>query len=376
VVAHHRLDRRDFIAALMTCGLSPRAAGARAPSCLTPLVDAFPALEASIPHVALGTFPTPLDRARELGEALGHPALWVKRDDVSGSYGGGKTRKLETFLGAALAEGKTRVASFGGFGSNHGVAVAHYAKKLGLESELYLLAERRSEHARRNLEAMLSWADEVEVAGSVRDAMRKIARKRRPPPYVVPVGGSSALGSVPFVAAAFEVAQQVKAGAMPRPDVVVVPAGTLGTAAGLAVGFSALGWSTRVHAVRASSPGTSSARALARLVRDTSSFLTQRAPAFPVAAAGNVRIDGHELGRGYAFPTRAGARASEAAREHAGLELEPTYTAKALASVARSSKELGQSVVLFWHTASSRPLGVRVANESVPPVFRAFLKRA
>jgi D-cysteine desulfhydrase len=374
-VAHSRLDRRDFIAAALACSVAPRSADARAPSCLAPLFAKFPRLEATIPHVALGSFPTPVERARELGETLGHSALWVKRDDVSGSYGGGKTRKLETFLGEALERGKKRVASFGGFGSNQGVAVAHYAKALGLESELYLLAERRSEHARRNLEAMLALARHVEITGSVGDAMRRIRRKQAEAPYVVPLGGSSPLGTVPFVAAAFEIAEQVAAGAMPRPDVVVVAAGTLGTAAGLALGFSALGWSTRVHAVRASSPGTSSRRVLARLLRDTRAFLRERAPGFPGAGATHVRIDGHELGRGYAFPTTRGKRALELAEKHGGLELELTYTAKALASVGRRAKELGDSAVLFWHTASSRSLTSRVQPDRVPPAFRAFLRR-
>jgi len=373
------LSRRGLLKlsalALCTSRAQHAGAGTAAVGCIAPLAARYPAL-LQLPLEPLGSFPTPVDVAADLGEQLGVRQLWVKRDDVSGSYGGGKTRKLETLLGEAKATGASRVATVGGFGSNHCVAVAHYAAKLGLECELYVLAERKSEHAKQNLRAMLRTATSVQVAGSIRDALRMMGRGRASEesrPFVIAAGGSSALGTVPFVAAAFEIAEQVEQGVLPRPDIVLVAAGTLGTAAGLGVGFAALGWDTEVRAVRASSPGTSSPSVLRRLVRETQERIVTLVPGFPVGRAVKVRIDGRELGRGYAYPTAGAQRARELARDHAGLALEVTYTAKALAAAQHDATALGNRRVLFWHSASSRPLDTSLAPENVPRVFRAFL---
>lgn len=363
------LTRRGFVSALCLGWAGRARAGER--SSLSELWRRFPSLEAAIPAVSLGTFPTPVEHAERLGRELG-VELWIKRDDLSSRYGGGKTRKLECLLAAARRAGHGRVATFGGFGSNHCVATAYHASKLGLETELYVLAERKSEHAQKNLRAMLAWAADVQIAGSLGDALRRARRKNRPAPFVLPVGGSSALGSVPFVAAAFELDAQVRAGLLPRPDVIVMAAGTMGSAAGVALGASALGWSTEVRAVRTASPGTSSLAALGRLLRETRALLHGTAPAFPASGATNVELDGRELGRGYAEPTARARRMKDLAAEHAGLDLELTYTAKALGSVERSAKELRGQRVLFWHSAGPAPeLRTDIA---VPAAFRAFLR--
>ncbi|MFD1049276.1 hypothetical protein ACFQ1S_28930, partial [Kibdelosporangium lantanae] len=56
------------------------------------------------PRVILGRWPTPLEEALRLSEALGGPRILVKRDDVNGlGVGGNKLRKLEFLLGEALA---------------------------------------------------------------------------------------------------------------------------------------------------------------------------------------------------------------------------------------------------------------------------------
>lgn len=366
------LTRRAFVSACLCLASTARPVRATARSCLEPLFARYPELRARVPHVALGSFPTPVEPAEALGRELGAGELWVKRDDLSGSYGGGKTRKLETLLGEALSRGHRHVATFGGFGSNHCVATAHYAAKLGLATELYLLAERKSEHAKRNLGAMLRLARSVEVVGSVRDGERRLSRKERAAPYVVPAGGSSPLGTLPFVAAAFELADQVDAKLLPRPDVVVVAAGTMGTAAGLGLGLSALGWDTRVLAVRASSPGTSSELVLRRLVRGTRDLVGATAAASWVTPP-RVRIEGRELGGGYAVPTARGRRMLELAEAAAGLSLELTYTAKALAAVERERRGLASSRVLFWHTASSRPLDSGLGGRAIPAAFAAYL---
>jgi 1-aminocyclopropane-1-carboxylate deaminase/D-cysteine desulfhydrase-like pyridoxal-dependent ACC family enzyme len=59
-------------------------------------------------RIKLASWPTPLEPAPRLTEALGlgPDDLWIKRDDLTGLAGGGnKIRKLEGTVAAAIAAG-------------------------------------------------------------------------------------------------------------------------------------------------------------------------------------------------------------------------------------------------------------------------------
>ena len=223
-----------------------------------------------------------------------------------------------------------------------------------------LLPEPPSEHARRNLVALRSAGADLRFGGRG-EAARALAEHRRadgrraPPTYVIPMGGTDALGSVGFVAAGFELAAQVEAGSLPEPDVVVMALGTGGSAVGLAIGLRAAGLRSRVLAVRASSPGTSSPQKLLEVRRETLALLRRHAPSFPALDERtlDLRIESHQLGRGYAFPTSSGEAAQGLAARTEGLQLEPTYTAKALAAVVAAAPAYRQATVVFWHSADA-----------------------
>jgi len=100
-----------------------------------PLFDVIPSCERRVSRVALGDFPTPVEPldtvARELGASDGQ--TWVKRDDISAAaYGGNKVRTLELLFGEARALGREHVVSSGAFGSNHALATAIHAPRVGL----------------------------------------------------------------------------------------------------------------------------------------------------------------------------------------------------------------------------------------------------
>ena len=165
--------------------------------------------------------------------------------------------------------------------------------------------------------------------------------------HVIAPGGSSPLGNVAFVNAGFELAEQVRAGVLPEPDDLYVALGTMGSAAGLAIGLRAAGLRTRVIAVRASNRGTSPATQVEALAAETLAFLRARDPSFPEVSVELV-VDGAQLGRGYAQPTEAGRSASVLFAEHTGRSLDATYTAKAFAAVV-AARGSGRRV-LFWDT--------------------------
>ena len=175
---------------------------------------------------------------------------------------------------------------------------------------------------------------------------------------MIPRGGTSALGNLGFVAAGLELAEQVERGELPAPDVVYMAMGTMGSVAGLAIGLEAGGLETRVAAVRASNPGTSSRAKLDATLAETIALLRLGVPAFRAVddAGRRIRIVEDQLGAGYGRPTPAGERALALAEEDAGLRLERTYTAKALAAIVADAPSLRDRTVLFWNTHSSRPL--------------------
>ena len=56
-------------------------------------------------RVGLIHLPTPFRKLERLSAALGGPAIYVKRDDLTGlAFGGNKSRKLEFIVGDMLAK--------------------------------------------------------------------------------------------------------------------------------------------------------------------------------------------------------------------------------------------------------------------------------
>src|SRR4029077_6325762 len=160
----------------------------------------------------------------------------------------------------------------------------------------------------------------------------------------IPGGGAHPKGVVGQFLAGLEPAGQV---AEP-PDSIVLPLGTGGTAAGVALAVVALGWPTRVVGVRAGPAVVANRARTWWLAYRAGLLLAARgvriphlASRFPLSV-----VDG--LGRGYGHPTPEGESARRLASEH-GLTLDPTYGAKAFAHVMQGATRNVQRVV-FWHT--------------------------
>jgi hypothetical protein len=79
-----------------------------------PLFEQYPLLREKLAYVALGEFPTPVQKLERLGVESGIGQLYMKRDDLSGKlYGGNKPRKLEFILGGALRSQAKEIITFG-----------------------------------------------------------------------------------------------------------------------------------------------------------------------------------------------------------------------------------------------------------------------
>ena len=328
---------------------------------------------ATLPRAGLWPAPAPIEAAPALAAALGLTGgLWMVRDDRAGatfndgtSLGGGKARKLDLLLGDALARGVTTVATTGGIGSNHARAVAVAARALGLGCRLALLPEPSTAATRRNLDAIAASGATVTVGG--RDGVTRLAREAESSSgriAWVPMGGTTPLGDLAFVEAAFELAAHVRSGAVPGPATVVTALGSGGSAVGLAVGLALAGLATRVEAVRCSSPSTSSRAAIDAEVQALVAWLRSQDPSIPDVtgeARARLSIATEQLGGGYAVSTAASRRATALWRAHAGVELDGTYAAKAAAHVARGAPSTAGPIVL-WLGCDARWLSGAAAS--------------
>jgi 1-aminocyclopropane-1-carboxylate deaminase/D-cysteine desulfhydrase-like pyridoxal-dependent ACC family enzyme len=348
------------------------------------LFTAFPKLAGLLPRVSLGDLPTPLDRLDRLGNAVGLDRLYVKRDDLSADvYGGNKVRKLEFLLGDALRRQAKEVVTFGFAGSNHALATAIHARRLGLGSTSLLLPQPNAHYVRRNLLAgHCCQADLRHYDTWTRLTLGLIGKllqgriKQGAFPRVIPAGGSCPLGIVGYVNAAFELREQIAAGAMPEPDFIYVPLGSMGTSAGLAAGLKAAGLRSRIVAVRVIESRFAGREKLHRFICDTVTLLRNLEPSFPSVGVSDseleIRDDG--LGRGYACFTEQAVAAAALMRDQAGIILNGSYSAKAFATLlddARSGRLKGKTVLL-WNTYNSRSLAAMVAAVDYHELPRKF----
>ncbi|MGH8495803.1 MAG: 1-aminocyclopropane-1-carboxylate deaminase/D-cysteine desulfhydrase [Gammaproteobacteria bacterium] len=324
------------------------------------LFEAHPELAERLPRVALGDFPTPVQRLERLGD--GRCELFVKRDDLSAEpYGGNKVRKLEFLLGRAVACGAKRVQTLGAAGSNHALATAIYARRLGLECTSLLYHQPVARYVARNLLFAKRSGATLELAANDLAA----AGMRLRGSFHIPMGGSSVLGAIGFVNAGFELAAQVRRDELPRPQWIYVALGTMGTAAGLLLGLRAAGLDTRVVAVRVVAERIASPARLRRLYRNTNRLLHRLDPAFPRCPFEGIEIREEFFGGKYARFTPEGMRAVALARDRASLALEGTYTGKTFAALLEDLRNpsMRDQVIVFWNTFNSRPFPADLAEE-------------
>jgi D-cysteine desulfhydrase len=351
------------------------------------LLRRHPALRA-LPRAPLVPAPTPVEPLALPGAPAG--ACFVKRDDRSCPlYGGNKPRKLEYVLGAARARGTRRLITTGGIGTHHGLATAILGRSLGMATTVVCVPQPLTNHVREQLSAMLAFGAEIRFArgvpGAAAQTLRALARAALAGerPLLVPTGGSSALGDVGFVSAAFELAEQVEAGALPAPAEIYVPVGSGGTLSGLALGLALAGLRARVVGVLVTDILPPGRRRVTALARATLARLRRLDPSLPDVAPGalDFELTRAQLGAGYGAASDAAREAAALARD-AGLALETTYTAKCLAELlVRLRDGRARTPALFWNTYNAVDYRAHApaaapGPEQLPAALRAWLARA
>jgi D-cysteine desulfhydrase len=320
---------------------------------------------------------TPLEPLPRTSAALGIEVL-VKRDDLTGAeLTGNKVRKLEFLLADAEERGADTVITCGGEQSNHARATALAAARVGLRCRLVLrtddpaappaatgniLLDRlagaairwisRPDWARRN-ELMAEEAAAVDAAGGRA--------------YVIPEGGSNAIGAWGYIACAHELADDL-ASWPTRPTTIVHATGSGGTGAGLVMGARLAGLDER--GVKVAGVNVCDDRAyFVRVVTTICAELTARW-ALPVIGEDAVDIvDGH-VGRGYAQSRPEELATIRDVCRRDGLVLDPVYSGKAfhgiVTELARDPARFGERIV-FVHTGGI--FGLFPAAELLAPLL-------
>ncbi|HWV58317.1 MAG TPA: pyridoxal-phosphate dependent enzyme, partial [Longimicrobiales bacterium] len=265
-------------------------------------------------------------------------------------------------------------------------ATAVYAHRVGIPVTLVLFPEPVTPAVEstlcieRAIGAELRFTTRMETVPLAVVAARAAYRNEQL--VVIPPGGSNPIGALGYVDAALELAEQIAAGLCPVPRAVYVAGGTLGTAAGLAVGFALTGLETTVKATRVTSTIVSNERVLRRLIRGVVTLLAEAGvPAPPVKdVLRRVELLHDYIGPGYAVETSDG-RAAMRTFAAAGLTLDPTYTAKTAAAflaAAKAARAGEPGPLLYWHTISAT-MPVHLAGDTgvdaLPPPFQRYLSR-
>jgi D-cysteine desulfhydrase len=242
------------------------------------------------------------------------------------------------------------------------LATTLHAGRLGLPCICLTSHQPKSPYVARTLRLLLAnGAEIVRYGGNYHsrvETMRRHVQGRNA--WVIPLGGSSWLGTVGYVNAGLELAAQIENDELTQPDAIYIATGTMGSAAGLALGLALAGLGTTVQAVRVSPEFIMNPGRLDRLMEKTSSMLNRIDPSIPthLARRANIAVRHEFFGSGYGISNDETDAAVAFAQDQLGLQLETTYTGKALAALLHDiadPKYQGKSL-LFWNTYNSSPL--------------------
>ena len=190
---------------------------------------------------------TPLEFLPRFTQAVGGPRIYIKRDDLLGlTSGGNKTRKLEFLVADALAQGADTLITCGAVQSNHCRLTLSAAVKEGMKCRL-VLEERvpgsyNPEASGNNFLFQLLGVEKITVVPAGSDmmaAMNSVAEDLKAEGrkgYVIPGGGSNAIGATGYVACAQEIQDQLFQMGV-EIHRLCVASGSAGTHAGLLTGF-------------------------------------------------------------------------------------------------------------------------------------------
>lgn len=314
----------------------------------------------NFPRLELLGAPTPLEHLPRLSEYLGRD-IFIKRDDVTPvALGGNKLRKLEFLAADALRNGADVLLTAGAIQSNHVRQTAAVAAKLGLKCVALLenpigttSANYLSNGNRLLLELMgteIIMVDALHAPDAQLEEQATLLEAQGFRPYVVPVGGSNALGALGYVECAQEIAHQSEG--VVDFAAVVVASGSAGTHAGLAVGLELLLPDTELVGVTVS-------RNVADQLPKVEKIRAELARSLAVTSSAPITLWDDYFAPRYGEPNEEGMEAIKLLARLEGIFLDPVYTGKAMAGLIdgiAQNRFRREGPIVFVHTGGSPAL--------------------
>ena len=318
-----------------------------------------------IPYPArldLARTPTPLEPLSRLGERFG-VEMHVKRDDLTGAdLTGNKVRKLEFLLADALAKGSDTIVTCGAAQSNHARATAIAAARLGLTAHLLLRTRDPGKPPPvegnilldRLVGAEIVWLTFKEYGqrGEMLARAAESLRASGKTPYLIPEGGSNALGAWGYVRAVEELVLDLDSlpGGRDRPTTIVHATGSGGTTAGLILGAKLFELNGRVVGINVCNDRDYFLRVVGNICEEA--IATYKLD-LPFSSDDDIEIVDGYVGAGYgkSSPQELSVIGEVARTE--GILLDPVYTGKAFYGMSQElerNPQVFDNRIVFIHT--------------------------
>lgn len=323
--------------------------------------------------------PTPLEFLPRFTEAVGGPQIYIKRDDLLGlTSGGNKTRKLEFLVADALAQKADTLITCGAVQSNHCRLTLSAAVKEGLKCRL-VLEERvpgsyNPEASGNNFLFQLLGVEKIIVVPAGSDmmaAMNSVAKELETEGrkgYVIPGGGSNAIGATGYVACAQEIQDQLFQMGI-EIHRVCVASGSAGTHAGLLTGFLGCNMNIPIVGIGVSRDPQDQDPLVHKVAVETAKRLGIRQE----IEKDSVVTFGDYWRPQYSVPNAKMVEAVNLMAKTEGILLDPVYTGKAMAGLidlCRNGYFKKEENLLFVHTGGSPALyayqKVLLGQENLP----------
>ena len=305
-----------------------------------------------LPKLNFAHLPTPVESLPRLSEQLKGPEILIKRDDQTGlAFGGNKTRKLEYLLADAQAQGADTLITGGAVQSNHCRQTAAAAARNGFSCTLVLTGDKPSKPSGNNfldifLGAEIVWAEGADrelVLQQTFDRTQGEGRK----PYLIPYGGSNAIGALGYVYALQELLEQVD-----NPDWIIFPSSSGGTQAGLALGGRMFNFKGKILGISIDNPASELSQKVAMLAQETARSISVDQTFSPE----DILVNDDYLGGGYGVMGGPEIEALTMFARSEGILLDPVYTGRSavgLIDLIRRGIITADQKALFWHTGGT-----------------------
>ncbi len=302
-----------------------------------------------IPRLRLANLPTPVESLSRLSATLLGPKIFIKRDDLTGAgLGGNKVRKLEYLMAEAQANGAKCIITTGAAQSNHARQTAAFATRLGFQCKLVLSGDP-TEPKDGNLlidrlfGAEITWCEKVNRSETLQTVF-EASWSRGERPYLIPIGGSTPIGSMGYFSAFNElISQNIEV------DWIILASSSGGTQAGLELGKRKNAWKGKILGVNVGSEEKDLRGKISELCTEAWDRIGDNT----TADGGEILLteDYHETG--YGNPTIGELEAIRLFARLEGIILDPVYTARAAAAMIDMIRKGIFTVderILFWHT--------------------------